>query len=145
MRDKVFLSLNNVLSNENSARCLETAIYNYAIDYCEANNIEPSWENLMFKHVYVLKYIHIKNIIKRNDDIRNKCADIIYCKKMPTLRFEEMTTDDEVFDDVIENGMFKCRYCGSRKTTYYSLQTRSADEPMTNFITCTSCNKRWRN
>jgi transcription elongation factor S-II len=25
------------------------------------------------------------------------------------------------------------------------LQTRSADEPMTIFITCVNCNKRWKN
>lgn len=26
---------------------------------------------------------------------------------------------------------FKCGRCGQRKTTYYQMQTRSADEPMT--------------
>ncbi|KAI6698696.1 hypothetical protein NL676_018815 [Syzygium grande] len=31
---------------------------------------------------------------------------------------------------------FKCGRCGQRKTTYYQLQTRSADEPMTTFVTC---------
>ena len=33
-------------------------------------------------------------------------------------------------------GEFTCRKCGSTKTTHYSLQTRSADEPMTVFVTC---------
>ena len=148
MREKVILSLNDILSNDTSSRILETAIYNYAIEYCESNSIEPSWENMMFKHVYVLKCIHMQNIIKRNEDIRHKCADKSFCKIMPTLRFEEITMEDDATqhqEDDIENGMFKCRSCGSRKTTYYSLQTRSADEPMTNFITCTSCKKRWKN
>jgi DNA-directed RNA polymerase subunit M/transcription elongation factor TFIIS len=31
-----------------------------------------------------------------------------------------------------------------RKCTYYQLQTRSADEPMTTFVTCLNCNARWK-
>lgn len=41
-------------------------------------------------------------------------------------------------------GMFKCGKCKSMKTTYYQMQTRSADEPMTTFVTCTVCSNRWK-
>lgn len=34
--------------------------------------------------------------------------------------------------------------CRSRKTSYYLMQTRSGDEPMTVFITCHACGKRSR-
>jgi DNA-directed RNA polymerase subunit M/transcription elongation factor TFIIS len=36
-----------------------------------------------------------------------------------------------------------CNNCKMRKCTYYELQTRSADEPMTIFIQCLNCGKRW--
>lgn len=39
---------------------------------------------------------------------------------------------------------FKCGRCGQRKTTYYQMQTRSADEPMTTYVTCVNCNNRWK-
>uniref|UniRef100_A0A0C9S597 Transcription elongation factor n=1 Tax=Wollemia nobilis TaxID=56998 RepID=A0A0C9S597_9CONI len=39
---------------------------------------------------------------------------------------------------------FKCGKCGQRKCTYYQLQTRSADEPMTTFVTCVNCNNHWK-
>ncbi|BFG23003.1 hypothetical protein CerSpe_092770 [Prunus speciosa] len=39
---------------------------------------------------------------------------------------------------------FKCGRCGHRKTTYYQMQTRSADEPMTTYVTCVNCNNRWK-
>ena len=39
---------------------------------------------------------------------------------------------------------FKCKKCGKRECTYYEMQTRSADEPMTIFITCLNCGKHWR-
>jgi DNA-directed RNA polymerase subunit M/transcription elongation factor TFIIS len=40
---------------------------------------------------------------------------------------------------------YTCSRCHKRQCTYYELQKRSADEPMTIFITCVNCNKRWKN
>jgi transcription elongation factor S-II len=40
--------------------------------------------------------------------------------------------------------MFTCRKCRSKRCTYYEMQTRSADEPSTIFITCLNCGKNWR-
>jgi transcription elongation factor S-II len=39
---------------------------------------------------------------------------------------------------------FTCRKCRSKKCTYYQMQTRSADEPMTTFVTCIDCGNRWK-
>lgn len=46
--------------------------------------------------------------------------------------------------DPTKGGEFRCKKCGQSKTTHYSLQTRSADEPMTVFVTCLTCSNRWR-
>lgn len=43
-----------------------------------------------------------------------------------------------------ETDTFKCGKCGKRRCTYYQKQTRSADEPMTTFVTCLNCNHRWK-
>lgn len=40
--------------------------------------------------------------------------------------------------------MFRCGKCGKRECSFYQLQTRSADEPMTTFVTCCNCGNRWR-
>lgn len=39
---------------------------------------------------------------------------------------------------------FQCGKCRQRKCTYYQMQTRSADEPMTTFVQCTNCNNAWK-
>ena len=39
---------------------------------------------------------------------------------------------------------FTCYRCGKNKCTYYELQTRSADEPMTTFVNCLDCGNRWK-
>ncbi|CAM9370242.1 unnamed protein product [Chrysoparadoxa australica] len=41
-------------------------------------------------------------------------------------------------------GMFECHRCKSRRTDFFQQQTRSADEPMTVFVTCEACGYKWR-
>jgi len=43
-----------------------------------------------------------------------------------------------------ETDAFQCSRCKQRKCRYRQAQTRSADEPMTTFVTCTNCNNRWK-
>ena len=37
-----------------------------------------------------------------------------------------------------------CRKCASANLNFVQVQTRSADEPMTCFLTCNACGHRWR-
>ncbi|CAG7854774.1 Transcription elongation factor S-II AltName: Full=TFIIS [Serendipita indica DSM 11827] len=43
-----------------------------------------------------------------------------------------------------ETDAFQCGKCKQRKTIYRQAQTRSADEPMTTFVTCVNCGNRWK-
>jgi DNA-directed RNA polymerase subunit M len=38
-----------------------------------------------------------------------------------------------------------CEKCGNNQAVWWMLQTRSADEPTTQFYRCTKCNHTWRN
>lgn len=40
--------------------------------------------------------------------------------------------------------LIQCHSCRQYKVTYYEMQTRSADEPMTCFCTCLNCGKKWK-
>ncbi|EFA81501.1 hypothetical protein PPL_05490 [Heterostelium album PN500] len=55
-----------------------------------------------------------------------------FSKEAATLSRDAATTDQ-----------FQCGKCKQRKCTYFQLQTRSADEPLTTFVTCVNCNNRW--
>ena len=46
--------------------------------------------------------------------------------------------------DLLSASLFTCGRCKSTKTTSTQKQTRSADEPMTVFVLCMNCGKRWK-
>ena len=63
-----------------------------------------------------------------------------------TLIEEKKIKDENKFTPKIEASTdnFICGKCKSKKCTYYQLQTRSADEPMTTFVTCLDCGNRFK-
>lgn len=67
------------------------------------------------------------------------------------VREENQKIRDKMMFEVQRGGQqkattdqFQCSKCKQRKATFYQLQTRSADEPMTTFVTCVNCGKRWK-
>jgi transcription elongation factor S-II len=46
--------------------------------------------------------------------------------------------------ELLQASLFTCGRCKSVKTTSTQKQTRSADEPMTVFVLCLNCGKRWK-
>ena len=70
-----------------------------------------------------------------------------YCPHMYSeLRDKQILREQNQLEGnkALATDRFICNRCHKRECTYYELQTRSADEPMTIFITCVNCGKRWR-
>ena len=98
-------------------------------------------------------YIQNLSLIKRTSnpqfDLKN-IASMSYQEIFPEhwkqLLDEKYKREAVIYEDKPEamTDMFKCGRCKQRKCTYYELQTRSADEGMTIFITCVNCGNRWR-
>ena len=59
--------------------------------------------------------------------------------EMARLNKHQYETRTEMATD-----MFQCGRCKQWKTSYYEVQTKSADESMTCFIRCLVCGKQWR-
>ena len=60
------------------------------------------------------------------------------------LREKDMEMERSKAKEEDYEGLFKCGKCKSTKTSYYQMQTRSADEPMTTYVTCKGCGHRWK-
>ena len=145
--------------NEKISINLEKAIFNYAIKEATQKKIIKKWENPYFKQLYIDRLRTIINNLKNPDILQqlkseeikpNTLAFMTHQEMNPqrwsTLLQQKIKRDASKFNVNIEasTDMFTCKKCKSKKCTYYELQTRSIDEPMTKFIRCLVCDNRWR-
>ena len=70
----------------------------------------------------------------------------LYPKKWQQILDEKIKNEKMMKESFKLNvtDMFTCSKCKKNKCTYFELQTRSADEPMTTFVTCIECGHRWK-
>ena len=143
----VINKISELLHDKTKSINVEKSIFNFSIEQIRKLDSEPSWDDQVFCHIYSQKSLdtisNLSNIFLK-ESILNK---EILSKDVAYLRPEQMQKKCDEFqedDATVAEGIFQCKACGSKKTTFYSLQTRSADEPMTNFITCVQCKNRWK-
>ena len=150
--------LDKKLNNENASLNLEKGIYNYALKEADNRKIVKKWDNKFFVQIYLN---HLKSILtnlnaKWIEEINNGS---IQSHKLAFMTHQEL--NHEIWAEMIEikskrdankfeNNMaaatdtFTCRKCKGKNCTYYAQQVRSADEPMTIFVTCLDCGTRWK-
>jgi len=165
IRSTVVKKYDKIIKNIKLSRCIEQNIYNYTINQSKKKNIKRYWENDIFKNLYLSKIISIYSNLDKNCYIKNehfleriKNKEIDY-KKICELYVYDIFPENwkeylnkKAKKDKLKYSLkpeamttlFKCNRCKSRECSFYEVQTRSADEPMTQFITCLKCNARWK-
>ncbi|MGQ0772088.1 MAG: transcription factor S [Nitrososphaerota archaeon] len=67
-------------------------------------------------------------------------------KKATTQLDKSFTVFDEPLgNETLPSITIDCEKCGNTEAVWWMLQTRSADEPTTQFYRCTKCSHTWRN
>lgn len=141
-RDRVRSSLEDF---SDSFSYLETVIYNAAVRrYKKLVDIDKT----EFCKIYTdLSYQVLGKLIELDDGlVLDDLIIFIKDEKWDSIHKERETyTDTMTYDNYdVEEGIYECGKCKSRKTKHYSLQLRRSDEPSTIFITCLSCGEKWK-
>jgi DNA-directed RNA polymerase subunit M/transcription elongation factor TFIIS len=139
---------------------IEISIFNYAIKEAISKKIIKNWDNPQFIQLYKDRLRSIYLNLKKNksfkekiiseeitmDDLTKITHQEIFPEKWNDLINRKIKRDDSKFSQNIESmtDMYKCKKCGSKRSTYYELQTRSADESMTIFIRCIDCGNQMK-
>lgn len=137
---------------------IEKSIYNASLKEAERNKVLKKWDNPSFVRIYIDRFRSILNnltnevVSKINDGvIESKNVGFLTHQelnpdKWHTLLEQKSKRDKSKFEVNVEaaTDTFTCRKCKSNKCTYYQMQTRSADEPMTTFVSCIECGNRWK-
>ena len=157
-RSNIRKKLAEILENEKNTINLEKGIFNYALKEADQRKIIKKWDNAYFVQIYLDR---LRSIMKNlNGDVLQNIKDgsvkphIVafmthqeLCPEKWTALIEAKSKRDKnKFETNIAaaTDTFTCRKCKGNQCTYYQMQTRSADEPMTTFVTCILCNARWK-
>ena len=158
-RENIRKKMYVILSDHLMATNLEKGVYNYCIKEANSKKIIKKWDNQYFKQLYIdhlrsifsnLKNNELLQQIKGGDILPQNLAFMTHQEMNPThwkkLIDQKIKRDANKFSNKIRasTDMFTCRKCKGSKCTYYELQTRSADEPATIFVTCLDCGKNWK-
>ena len=150
----------NAILPEKVAINLEKGVYNYTIRECTFRKLVKKWENPNFAQIYIDRLRMIYCNINSPTIVAGLCSGDLLPQGVAFMTHQEIQPDkwNPLIDKKTKRdaskcdkkvgastAMFTCSRCKSKNCTYYEMQTRSADEPATIFITCLNCDKHWRN
>ena len=166
IRESVVSAVKEALMfDEQHAKDAEIGVFNWSIDYADKHKVMRSWSDKRFVQIYKNKarsvlanlnpdsYIHNTRLLKRLQEGEFKPHDVafmapehLYPEQWNEIMDMRLKKEENMMDgkQVTKTDLFKCGRCKKNECTYYELQTRSADEPTTIFITCLNCGNRWR-
>jgi transcription elongation factor S-II len=145
--------------DEKLAKNIEISIFNWTV---RRLNKDSSWENKVFREMYKARFFEIKRAVTQSNlkdrivEKKVRMKDLVvmtqdqlipeglYAKALLSAKLKELEMESIRAKDEEYEGIFMCRKCKSKRTSYYQLQTRSADEPMTTYVECKNCNNHWK-
>jgi len=158
-RKNIVTKFSAFIDDETKCINLEKGIYNSCIKEGKSRKIINKWENKQFETLYMSKLWTVFTNLKNEEFVKQINNNEVLPQHVAFMTHQEICP--EHWKDMIERkikrdeskysnnteastDMFTCRKCKSKKCTYYELQTRSADEPATIFVSCLNCGKNWK-
>jgi transcription elongation factor S-II len=146
-------------------RNAERSVYNAAIASAKNARVEAKWRNPLFATIYLdLARMVFCNLTRATPEGELGLAERVSsgqlrARDLGAMTHQEMcpwvwrelvaakvARDKSQYEINMEAATeeFRCFKCKKRKCTYYELQTRSGDEPMTTFVSCLLCGNHWK-
>lgn len=151
LRKRVCDNFNDKLDDEKLCEEIENAILNRCVTDAMRWMVDIDWENSVFCNMYrsramnLWKYADLIHSMTPTEFADANAVDLDP-KRWKEIVEKTIEREKALYNKNAEASIFM--YCSSckRKTKcdYYQMQTRSADEPMTTFVSCLECDKRWK-
>ena len=159
-RENIRKHLSTLINDDKISSNLEKGVLNYSINVSNNKNIVKKWDNGYFVIIYTERLRTVLFNLKNNKELLNRIKNkeikahnlaFMNHQEMDPERWKPLIEDKKIRDKNMYNPQidantdnFTCGKCKSNRCSYYQLQTRSADEPMTTFVTCIDCGNRWK-
>jgi DNA-directed RNA polymerase subunit M/transcription elongation factor TFIIS len=163
-RELCVTKLKEIFDDDALCHRIENSIYAYTVSRAVEKEIEQSMTVNRFKRIYVNKLYSIYLNLKKdsyieNDELRDKIKqeeinidEIAFLKpvELNEGHWKLYTSRQSAKEEFLSSNItgiktkdYKCKKCLMNNCTFYQLQVRSSDEPMTTFVNCLNCHHKW--
>ena len=166
IRSKVVENFTELLG-EPLATEFELALLRSVSNTANKEEIDKDWSNKIFWNLYRNKAVSLYENLKGSESyvqnneqwLQKLTTNQISCQSFVDMAAVDLCPQrwKVMIDTIVETEkklysksdaasiVVWCSGCKKKsKCTYYQMQTRSADEPMTTFMTCLECDKKWK-
>ena len=143
--------LRTLVSDKFHSEEIEHAILNKCVNDAQRWLIDVDWESKTFTDLYRARAMSLYAARKLADTM--SAEEFVHTTEVDRhperwmSRLKDVAEKDKALYSRKTTASAQMYCSGCKKKTncdYYQLQTRSADEPMTTFVTCLECDKRWK-
>jgi DNA-directed RNA polymerase subunit M/transcription elongation factor TFIIS len=156
IRNTAMKKVSEFVANKQLIREIELGLCYFSNEYCEnsrLNLIDESYSITIYldKLNDIIKNLDYNSLINNHELVLNiingtvNAFDVAYLSPQELFPsnwkklIDKMEFIDYKSKNIATSDRFECKKCKERKVKITQLQTRSSDEPMTTFITCTVC------
>ncbi len=166
IRDKVIENFGELMTTDLATE-FERCVLRVVVDNANKENIDIDWNNRVFWNLYRSRCMSFYENLRGTDSYvgnRENWLSKLKSGEITPQNLAELTAVDlcparwkASIEKIIEAekklysknesaAIFMwCSGCKKKtKCDYYQMQTRSADEPMTTFVTCLECDRKWK-
>lgn len=166
MMNSLMAAMKATCSNDSVAKCLafniESSLHQY-IDsekdykgyrdkgyslYCSLRKNEKLRGNLLHGDISFDEFVRLNTKELASEELQSLRKEMVATATLAKrtdiyqLARAEIARANNI--DPNKGGEFRCGRCKSTNTVHNEKQTRSSDEPMTVFVCCLNCGKRWK-
>ncbi len=152
------------IPNEEDCKIIEQSVYDYTTHQAKIKGILENIENRFFKRIYMNKcytlllnmdpssYVHnqkfLQSILNHEFDLHQIALlspQEIHKDHWKKYIDKQSATDEFIYNRHVgvRTDTYTCSKCKKNDCSYYQLQVRCNDEPMTTFVNCLNCGNRW--
>lgn len=143
--------LRNLVREKFGSLEIEAAILNRCVADAQKWFVDIDWEVPAFREMYrsrargLYPYRHMATTMGPVEFVNSSPVDQAPDRWRDILQSALEKDKAKYSKKTTANIEMYCRSCKKKsKCDYYQVQTRSADEPMTTFVTCLECDTKWK-
>jgi DNA-directed RNA polymerase subunit M/transcription elongation factor TFIIS len=157
-RNKSLRKLDSYIHNIDKSINIEAGLFEFSIVYTIIKKLNNNLMSAIYNDKLndILMNLDSSNVLQNNYLIRQILNDNINSYEVAFLSPQEIHPDrwqlqirkkklrEEKKNNIDATDLYECYRCHTRRCSVLQMQIRSADEPMTNIVTCLNCHNVWR-